>query len=356
VNVRLLRLTRVVAAAALGSLAVACSDSNNSVGPPALTSPFVVNNLVADAAGGPPNTDANLVNPWGIAFGPSGTLWVANNGTGTSTLYDTAGVKGTLVVTIPTATATTGGKPTGVTYNATTDFKSGTSATPFLFAGEDGVISAWSAGATVAAKMADRSANGSVYKGIAIAANNGANFLYATDFKNNAVDMFDATFTYVKSFTDATVPAGYAPFGIQTIGGALFVSYAKQLAPANVDDQPGGGFGYVVVFNPDGTVNKRFASNGNLDAPWGMAQAPAGFGDFSGAILIGNFGDGRIGAYNATTGAFMGYVTTDGTDALIIDGLWGLAFGVGTNASKLFFSAGPGGEAHGLVGVVTVKP
>src|SRR5262249_23201372 len=149
------------------------------------------------------------------------------------------------------------------------------------------------------------SANGAVYKGIAMASNAGANFLYLTNFKGNSVDVFDATFTFVKSFTDATLPAGFAPFGIQNVKGNLFVTFAKQKGPDNHDDEAGPGNGFVDVFSPDGTMIKRFASNGSLNSPWGIAVAPSGFGGFGGDILIGNFGDGLIGAYDPNTGALV---------------------------------------------------
>ena len=173
----------------------------------------------------------------------------------------------------------------------------------FIFAGEDGTIAAWNASTTTNAMVvANRTTANAVYKGIAIASNSGASFLYLTDFKNNHIDVFDRSFQFVKSFTDPNVPAGYAPFGIANIGGQLFVTFAKQLGPDNEDDDPGVGNGFVDVFNSDGSLSKRFASNGRLNSPWAIAQAPSGFGPFSGAILVGNFGDGTIGAYDPTTG------------------------------------------------------
>jgi len=300
--------------------------------------------------------DANLVNPWGLAFGPTGVLWVADNHTGTSTLYDADGTAHSLVVSIPTSGAATGGEPTGTIYNGTGDFPIGSAGTSlFIFVGEDGIVSAWNATTGNAQVVADRSSAGAVYKGLAIAANGSSNFLYATDFHNNAIDVFDSNFQYVTSFTDSTLPTGYAPFGIRTINGKLYVTFAKQLAPDNEDDDPGPGNGYVDVFNADGTLSKRFASNGALNAPWGIVVAPSGFGSLGGDILIGNFGDGHIGVYDATSGAYRGDLRGTSGSAIAIDGLWGLEFGPATTPMALFFSAGSSGETHGLLGTLTVQ-
>jgi uncharacterized protein (TIGR03118 family) len=242
-------------------------------------------------------------------------------------------------------------------FNPTTDFPiNGGNKASFIFSNEDGTIAAWNSG-TSAFVVADRSTNGAVYKGLALATNAGANFLYATNFKGRQVDVFDRTFKYVSSFTDASIPAGYGPFGIHTINGQLWVTFAKQKGPDNVDDQAGVGNGYVVIFNPDGTVVKRFASNGRLNSPWGVVLAPAGWGTAAGNILIGNFGDGVIGAYDATTGAFRGFLNDANKVALSIPGLWDLKYGVGSApATSLYFSAGPAGETHGLLGTITAIP
>ena len=295
------------------------------------------------------------MNAWGLAFNPNGILWVSNNGSGTSTLYTEAGAKVPLVVTIPSATSSSGGVPTGTIFNATTDFAISPSApSHFIFAGEDGTIAAWSGG-TQAVIVADRSGVGAVYKSIAMASNGGANFLYLTDFHNNEVDIFDASYHFVKSFTDASVPAGFAPFGIHTVGGDLFVTFAKQKAPDNHDDEAGVGNGYVDVFSPDGTMIKRFASTGSLNSPWAVVTAPVGFGPFAGDILIGNFGDGMIGAYDPGTGNFVGFLDGKNHKPVTIDGLWDLTFGPGAGAGTLFFSAGPSDESHGLLGTLTPK-
>ena len=346
--------------AVMGFAVALAGCSGDSATTPVLPSAYDVAKLVADDASlGATNVDANLKNAWGLAFNASGSvLWVSNNGTGTSTLYNsTTGVKNALVVAIPKAGAPAGGSPTGQVFNpVATDFllPSGAKAS-FIFSNEDGTIAGWSSGAA-AVIAADRSSNGAVYKGLALATNAGANYLYATNFAKNSVDVFDKTFKYVSSFTDATVPAGYAPFGIHTIGGQLWVTFAKQQGGGSVDDLPGAGFGYVDVFNPDGTRVKRFVSNGRLNAPWGVALAPGGFGSAAGNVLIGNFGDGKIGAYDVTTGAFKGYLHDSSNAPLVIDGLWDLQFGIGTGqTSTLYFSAGPNGETHGLIGTLTAK-
>jgi uncharacterized protein (TIGR03118 family) len=224
----------------------------------------------------------------------------------------------------------------------------------FIFASEDGVITAWNTG-TTARVVADRSTLNAVYKGIAMASNAGANFLYATNFTGNSVDVFDRTFRYVRSFADPSIPVGFAPFGIQNIGGKLYVTYAKQLAPGNLKDEPGMGNGFVDIFNPDGTVARRFVSSGRLNSPWGVALAPTGFGSFSGDILIGNFGDGFIGAYDPVTGNLIDFLRDANAAPITLDGLWGLVFGAGTRSTTLYFTSGPALETHGLLGMITLR-
>lgn len=343
-------------AAASGFIVVvaACSDNPTT---PTLPTAYEETKLVADASSlGATTVDPNLVNPWGLAFSSSGTLWISANATSLATLYNATGGKLSLVVGIPRAGGSPGGSPTGQVFNPTTDFLiNGGPKAAFIFAGEDGTISAWSSGSN-AQIVADRSANDAVYKGLALATNNGANFLYATNFKKNAVDIFDKNFKYVSSFTDTSIPAGYGPFGIHTINGQLYVTFAKQRAPDNEDDQAGVGNGFVDIFKPDGTRVKRFVSNGRLNSPWAVAAAPSGFGSAGGDILIGNFGDGLIGAYDPTTGAFRGFLHDSKNLSLAIDGLWDLEFGVGSApATTLFFTAGPNDETHGLLGTLTAK-
>jgi len=201
----------------------------------------------------------------------------------------------------------------------------------------------------------DRSSTGAVYKAIAIASANGTNNLYVTDFHNARIDVYDGTFAYTRSFTDATIPSGFAPFGITNVNGLLYVAYAKQLAPDNKDDEAGAGNGYVDVFNPDGTLVSRFASNGKLNSPWAVAMAPSGFSGFAGAVRIGNFGDGRILAFDASTGGFIDYLRDSNANIITIDGLWALTFGPASGSTTMFFSAGPNDETNGLVGTITPR-
>jgi uncharacterized protein (TIGR03118 family) len=340
----------------LTTFVVACGDkvitNTNLI---TTTDVFSQTNLVSDAAGlGAVTVDPQLINPWGIAFGSTGLLWVANNGSGVATIYDQSGAKQGLTVTIPPATAAATAL-TGVVFNGTTDFNAfGTPAT-FLFADENSSLAAWNpplAAMGASGVFLAPGATTASYKGIALGVEGGVNRLYATDFHNGYVVEWDAGFNFVRTFTDASIPAGYAPFGIANIGGQLYVSYAKQLAPADVDEVTGVGNGFVDVFNTDGTLVRRFASNGVLDAPWGMVQAPAGFGPFGGDILIGNFGNGQIGAYDPGTGAFIDWLRDASGNPIANSGLWGLAFGPSPNGSSLFFAAGIGNELHGLVGVI----
>ena len=313
-------------------------------------------NLISDLPGVAPITDANVQNPWGLAYGPTGPFWISNNGTNTSTVYNAATNTIPLTVSVP-------GSPTGIAFNGTTGFKLPTNNQKalFLFAGESGTISGWNGGAA-ATQVQDMSGSGAIYKGLAIATVGSAPRLYATNFHNGAVDTFDSSFKYTGSFTDTTVGDGFAPFNVQNIGDHLFVTFAKQDA-GREDDVAGAGNGFVDEFNPDGTLVRRFASNGTLNSPWGVALAPAGFGQFGGDLLIGNFGDGRINAFDPTTGSFLGQLQ-GANGPLTIEGLWGLKFGNGAAAGPsdtLFFSAGipgPGGmvEDHGLFGSITAVP
>jgi uncharacterized protein (TIGR03118 family) len=307
------------------------------------------------------NVDAHLVNPWGIAFNPQGFVWVADNGTSTATLYDGNGAAQSLVVAIPAGSAGAA-KPTGIVFNGTQSFAitqgglSGTSL--FIFVGESGTIAGWSPGVdmTHAVTVHDNAPAGSIYKGLAIGSSAGSDRLFAADFHNAKVDVFGADFAKVTTaggFADPNLPAGYAPFGIQVIGGVVYVAYAKQDAQA-VDETPGAGLGLIDTFDTDGHLLKRLiAPGGVLNAPWGMAMAPADFGMFSGALLVGNLGDGRLHAFDPSTGALLGTLARPDGTPLAIDGLWGIAFGNGINAqpaNTLFFAAGPSGGTHGVYG------
>lgn len=311
-----------------------------------------------------PRHDTHLVNGWGVAFNPQGYVWVADAGTSTSTLYDGNGVPQSLVVSIPAGTAGDA-EPTGIVFNASTDFavSSGGHTAPaaFIFVGEAGTVSGWapSVNATAAITVFDGASTGASYKGAALAQQGNANFLYAADFHNGRIDVFDRSFQRVPTaggFVDPSLPSGYAPFGIQAIANRLYVSYAQQDAQA-VDEVAGAGLGIVDVFDSSGQLVRRLVTGGALNAPWGMAMAPANFGRFSGALLVGNFGDGKINAFDPDTGALQGTLShTDGSP-IVIDGLWGLAFGNGLNAqpaNTLFYAAGPNDETHGLYGRIDV--
>jgi uncharacterized protein (TIGR03118 family) len=317
--------------------------------------------LVADTpAAGAAHTDANLVNPWGIAFNPGGIAWVANNHTGTATAYDSNGVAAPLVVSIPgPAAGPAQGAPTGIVFNATPDFvESGGAPAPatYIFAGEDGVISAWNPAldATSARRVVDDSASGAIYKGLAIANNGTANRLYAADFHNGRIAVFDANFAPVTvpgGFADRSIPRGFAPWNVQNVGGVLYVMYAMQDA-AKEDEVAGRGRGIVDAFDANGYRLSRVAQRGHLNAPWGIAQIPGGASG-AGDLLIGNFGDGTIGAYEVGSGRYLGQVRDANGRTLSIDGLWGLAYSGTTAASPLFFAAGTGDEEHGLFGKLT---
>jgi uncharacterized protein (TIGR03118 family) len=332
---------------------------------PAMASAYRMVKLVSDIPGEAPITDPNLVNPWGIAYSPTGPFWLANNRTGVSTLYDGSGQPQTLVVTVPPAPGGGGpGTPTGVAFNDVGGFElaPGRSAL-FIFATEDGTISGWNPGVnpTSAVLMVDNSGLGVVYKGLALASRAGNPTLYAVDFHGGKVDVFDTDFSPIAlpgNFTDPTLPSGFAPFDVKLMGGALLVTYAMQDALGH-DDVPGPGNGFVDVFDTDGNLMRRLISQDQLNSPWGLAQAPGDFGQFSNALLVGNFGDGRINAFDPGTGVFQGTLADSVGADLVTGGLWGLTFGNGGNGgatNTLYVTAGiPGDgniEDHGLFGKI----
>jgi uncharacterized protein (TIGR03118 family) len=337
-------------------LNVGCSKSNGYGGnnPPPATNNYSQVNLVTDVGGGPYSStlvDANLVNPWGIAVNPTGVIWVADNHTGVSTVYDKSGNTVIPPVTIASPGHSTGGAPTGIVYNGTTDFAIGGTPAKFIFDTEDGTIAAWASGA-IAAVVADRSASEAVYKGLALAKDGADNFLYAANFHAGTIDVFDKDFHMVttKPFVDPNMPAGFAPFNIRSIGDNLYVTYAKQDANRE-DDVKGDGNGYVDIFKPDGSFVKRFASQGALNSPWGIVAATAGFWEVDNTILIGNFGDGKISVYDQD-GKFLGQLKK-GDNPIVIDGLWALENNIATtNTNQLYFTAGPTDETHGVFGYI----
>lgn len=336
--------------------------------PPKLTKGFEQVNLVANSMKyGAIRTDATLVNPWGLTFNGTGTVaWPASEGTGLSQLYlNNATLSSPRApVIIPTFNATSGGHPTGIVFNPTNFFKvpGSTARVNFIFAGVDGVVSAWN-GANNAILTIDNHLN-SAYTGLALAKDGVDSFLYAADFRGREIDVFNSSYTQVwtKPFTDPNIPAEYAPFNIQNIDGMLYVMYAK-VDEEEHEEEAGEGFGYVDIYHPNGMLQKRLISNGELNAPWGIAKAPASFlgEENSGKhaisdpiILVGNFGDGQINAYTEN-GDFLGKLKTD-HGPIVIDGLWAISFppastnSTAFNKHYLYFAAGPDEERDGLFG------
>ena len=307
-------------------------------------------NLVSDGGVPAARVDRDLVNGWGLAASASGPWWVNAADSGKSLLYNGHGSKNPLVVSVA-------GAPTGIVFNGGSGFViPNTGAARFLFASEDGTISAWSPSlATQSVVVIDRSADEASYKGLAIDSTTAGTRIYAADFHNARVDVFDGSFapvTAAGAFRDPNLPAGYAPFGIQTLAGSVYVAYALQDKDAE-EEVTGPGLGVVDKYDLAGHLLARVATGGALNAPWGMALAPAGFGRFSGRLLIGNFGDGHINAFSPTTFEPKGHLKSTNGKTIVIDGLWGIAFGNGGNAgptNTLFFAAGPDDEEHGLFG------
>ena len=377
----IVRVKSVIATTAVLALLAACGGGGGGMGGGGSMSQtgFIDKALVADSSASKSTysattVDANLTNPWGIAFNPGGDVWVANEGSSTTTLYDGSGnivpayTGAPLSIGVAKSASGVGG-PTGLVYNSSISAGSGSFLMPdgapalFIYATVGGAIEGWdtASAATTIIKF-DGSASGTVYTGLAIGHDGSGNyFLYAADFGNGKVDVFDHGFTNITpagSFATPTgVPAGYVPFGIQNIPAAdgsaqIYVAYAQQNAGKN-GAVAGAGNGYVAVFDSAGTFMKLLISGGSLNAPWGMALAPNGFGTFSGALLVGNFGDGKINAYNISTGALMGVLNAPNGTALQFSGLWGIAFGNGSNnqpTTTLFYAAGVSSESGGVYG------
>lgn len=340
-------------------LAASLALSASAAADPSAPNSYAQHNLVSDQAGVADQQDADLVNPWGIAFNPNAVVWVADNETGVSTLYDGLGTKQALVVTIPSANGTDQGTPTGITFNSSSDFKVGATGALFLFATEDGLIAGWNGGATATRVFPPAGVTPTAsYKGIAIAGNGTAHMLYAADFRNKKIDVLDASFAQVflppERFVDPAIPPEFGPFNIMNIQGDLYVAYAMKKQDSD-DEVAGPGLGFVDVFDADGVLLRRLATRGKLNAPWGMALAPTNFGKFGNALLVGNFGDGTINAYDLKNGTPLGQLRTPSNDTLAIDGLWGIAFGNGVRGQPtnvLFFAAGPNDENNGLYGFI----
>jgi uncharacterized protein (TIGR03118 family) len=313
-------------------------------------------NLVSDIDGVARITDPNLVNPWGLAFGPATPAWVADNGKDVSTLYS-GGVRRSIPMILPLVVGIPDGKPTGAVFNPTGGFKVAGTPAHFIFDSEAGTITAWAAG-----PMATTQATtpGAIYKGLAIAHKGNEAFLFAANFHAGTIDVFDDAFAPVAlppgAFVDPNLPKGFAPFNVQEVNGKLIVTYAMQDADAE-DDMPGPGLGFVDVYDSSGHLLKRLVSRGALNAPWGVALAPRHFGAFSGDLLIGNFGDGAINAYDPHSGAALGTLRNRDGNQIKVNGLWALRFGNGIigTPQTLLFTAGIGDEDHGLFGEIVVK-
>jgi uncharacterized protein (TIGR03118 family) len=312
---------------------------------------YQLTNLVSNQVGAARHTDPLLVNAWGLAYGPGGPFWISDNGSGWSTLYNGNGVKQGLEVLIPSAGGDTPGSPTGIAFNGSQDFQVQGWAAIFLFATLDGTISGWAPQSNPNQAIIAVTTPGAVYTGLAITSRTSGNFLFAADNANNKVDVYDGNFKLVKSFTDKTLPAGFAPFGIQDFGGLLYVAFAGA---------SGASGGYIDIFSENGTFLKQVAHGAPLNQPWGLAIAPRNFGPLSNTLLVSNnTNTGAINAFNSITGQFVGTIRDSNGKAIHIDQLWGIEFGGGTAnngaSNDLFFTAGPANNLAGTFGVIAFK-
>ena len=313
---------------------------------------YKLTNLTSDQSGKAKHMDPLLVNAWGLVYAPSSPFWISDEGNGWSTLYDGSGVPQSLQVIIPSASGSGAGSPTGIAYNGSSEFKIDTWTSVFLFATLDGTIQGWSAFDPSTALIAvNNSANKVSYTGLAITSKTQGNFIYAADTANNKVDVYDGTFTFVKSFTDPKIPKRFVVSGIQDIKGQLYVSYVNAA---------GGGGGFIDIFKEDGTFVKRFAHGAPLNQPWGFAVAPKNFGPLSNTLLISNnTNTGTINGFNLKTGKFVATIKNSAGKPIKIDQLWGIEFGGGTanngKTNQLFFTAGPNNNVNGLFGVIAFK-
>jgi len=340
--------------AVLSALALALAGPADAHGGGKGANVYKKRNLVSDINGVARITDPNLVNPWGLSFGPATPAWVSDNGTDVSTLYS-GGVRKSIPMIVPLVVNITGGAPTGTVFNPTSGFPVNGSPSKFIFDSEAGTITAWNSGTTAQTVVPS---TGAVYKGLAISTK-GTPLLYAADFVGKKIDVFSSSFAPVTApggFVDPNLPAGYGPFNVQEIGGRIVVAYAE-VNPQTGDEIAGEHKGYVDVFDTNGHLLRRLISQGALNAPWGLALAPRHFGPFSGDLLVGNFGDGAINAYDPRTGQSEGMPTNKDGNPIKIDGLWALRFGNGVigTPQTLLFTAGIGDEAHGLFGEIVVR-
>ncbi len=348
---RLRRLTLAIALAT-GLLSLSAIGAGAGAGKTAFNQTNLVSNRTDQGAS---VIDPSLQNPWGISAGPSTPMWVSDNGAGVTTLYRGDGSKVPLTVVIPPGAGSgeAQGTPTGTVFNGNGAAFRGDR---FLFATEDGTIAGWQpAYGTVAHTQVDNSlpAPGAVYKGLAIGSTATGDRIYAANFRGGAVDVFNGNYAPAGSFTDPKIPANYAPFNVQNLGGVLYVTFAMRDATGH-DDIAGQGHGFVDAFDTNGNLLRRLVSHGRLDSPWGLAIAPASFGDFAGDLLVGNFGDGRINAYTVDKGNFRGVLTGTNGAPITIDGLWALRVGnTAADPNAVYFTAGINNEADGLFGKIT---
>ncbi|HVT23146.1 MAG TPA: TIGR03118 family protein [Rhizomicrobium sp.] len=341
-------------------LSVACAFAGGLAVASAQAAPISITNLITNdqSAQSAQITDPSLVNSWGISYLPTGPFWVSDNGTGVTTLYridpaTNATTKLGLTVTIPGD-----GSITGQTANL--NFGSGAfGGNLFVFVSEDGTISGWQSGTS--ATVLQSGSDADVYKGTTVASVGGHSYLYSANFRAGTIDILKgdvAASDLTGKFIDPNLPTGYAPFNVQNINGTIYVTYAVPNAEKK-DDVPGLGNGIVDAFDTNGNLIGRIATGGSLDSPWGLAIAPAGFGDIAGDLLVGNFGDGTINIFDLSTDTFVGLLRDRNGNIVTIDGLWGLIAGNGTlagNANSIYFSSGPGGESNGLFGVLAPAP
>jgi len=311
----------------------------------AMAQSYTAKALVSDLSGKAAHTDQLLGNPWGLAYQPGEPFWISDESTGWSTLYNGAGVPQSLQVVVPAASGTGPGMPTGIVYNGSNEFAIDSWVSVFLFATLDGTIQGWSA-FDPSTTLIGATQSGASYTGLAISNHASGNYLYAADAANNKVDVYDGSFNLVNSFTDPKVPAGYAPFGIQDIGGEVYVTYAAQ---------NGGPNGAVDIFTESGTLVKRLVVGKPLNQAWGLA--PSNFGPLSGTLLVtNNTGKGTINGFSLTTGKLVGTISNASGDPILINGIWGIEFGGGTTnngaTNALYFTAGPN-DSTGYFGVIT---
>ena len=314
---------------------------------------YQLTNLVSNQVGNARHTDPLLVNGWGLARSAGGPFWISDEGSGWSTLYTGTGAAKSLQVVIPSESGAGPGSPTGIVFNGSSDFQVQGWSAIFLFATLDGTISGWApqSNPNEAIIAVDNSASGASYTGLAITSKDSGNFLYAADINNNKVDMYDGNFNLVTSFTDPSLPAGVAPFGIQDINGLVFVAFAP------VDESP---TGYVDIFREDGTLVRQLIAGNHLAQPWGLALAPKNFGPLSNTLLVSNnTNSGTINGYNLSTGQFVGTVKDTNGKAIHIDQLWGIEFGGGSanngHLNQLFFTAGPKNNLAGTFGKIQLR-